>query len=437
MLNKQVNKNSKQMWRGCETVVKRSSSDNFSMNRGADIINKIMSNENNCKNKSVITSRKIFRKDKNANIQLKDTTFKLRPDKKIVNGSDNVDMTVYEIHKKKMNEIENNRKNLKRMEKKLEELKKDGKNAIEIFNLEKKIKEIKNDEEEINYYYKTRDILFSYFTDDLDLSNPNRKSKKKLFKDYKKVIDGIDLDVKEGRDYSIDYNCRECGGEDLVTDKQRGEVICSDCGLVRMNDLDPDDPNSYPYNSIYSTRQIKGGEGEMNEGGSGSGYSYKKVNHFMEHISHMQADEKNEVPQKVIDTVKLEMKKNRITEIDLDGKITREFLKKHGLNRFYDCVYKIISLIQGKPPVKMEPQLKDQLCDMFNEIQEPYKKHCPKNRSSFLNYRFVLHKFCQLIDRDEYLEYFPLLKPGEKLKEQDAIWKKICEELDWQFIPSG
>jgi hypothetical protein len=29
-----------------------------------------------------------------------------------------------------------------------------------------------------------------------------------------------------------------------------------------------------------------------------------------------------------------------------------------------------------------------------------------------------------------------MLKDPEKRVEQDIIWKKICEELDWEFIPT-
>jgi len=431
MLNKQVNRYSKESWSGCYKPDNRENT-NMSLYKNAGIIKNMMKNTGPSKKNGVTTCRKIFRKDKNIDIQLKDTSFKLRPDKKVVKEG-NVDMTVYEIHRKKMKEIEDRKKTMNRLEK---QLKKEKYTSRDTAELEQEIDNIKTkiDEEELDYYYKTKDILISYFTDDLDLNNPNRKSKRSLFKDYNNAIDCIDLYVKKGKDYSMDYICEECGGEELVNDAQKGDIICVDCGLVRLNDLDPENPNSYPYNITLSSVGTKCIKTEEND--KGGPYSYKKVNHFKDHISHIQAEEKTDVPQKVIDVVKLEMKKNRINETDLNGKITREFLKKHGLNRFYDCIYKIISVIQGKPPVKMEPELKDQLCDMFNEIQEPYIKHCPDNRSSFLNYRFVLHKFCQLIDRDEYLDYFPLLKPGEKLKEQDNIWKNICRDLEWQFIPS-
>ncbi len=41
-----------------------------------------------------------------------------------------------------------------------------------------------------------------------------------------------------------------------------------------------------------------------------------------------------------------------------------------------------------------------------------------------------------ILELDYLLEYFPLLKSREKLQQQDVIWKKICQELKWQYIPS-
>jgi len=53
-----------------------------------------------------------------------------------------------------------------------------------------------------------------------------------------------------------------------------------------------------------------------------------------------------------------------------------------------------------------------------------------------LNYYYTVYKLCELLNQDEFLPYFPLLKDKEKMIEQDEIWKKICEELDWEFIPT-
>ena len=73
---------------------------------------------------------------------------------------------------------------------------------------------------------------------------------------------------------------------------------------------------------------------------------------------------------------------------------------------------------------------------MFKEIQIPFTNNCPENRKNFLSYSYVLHKFCELLELDHLLQYFSLLKSREKLQQQDSIWKKICNDLEWQYIPS-
>ena len=73
---------------------------------------------------------------------------------------------------------------------------------------------------------------------------------------------------------------------------------------------------------------------------------------------------------------------------------------------------------------------------MFRQIQTPFEIHCPKTRINFLSYSYVLHKFCQLLELDEFIICFPLLKSRDKLRQQDKTWQNICMELRWQFIPS-
>jgi len=63
-------------------------------------------------------------------------------------------------------------------------------------------------------------------------------------------------------------------------------------------------------------------------------------------------------------------------------------------------------------------------------------KYCPPNRQNFTSYPYILHKFCQLLEWDELLPCFPLLKSRDKLQEADSIWEKICGDLGWCFYPS-
>ena len=95
-----------------------------------------------------------------------------------------------------------------------------------------------------------------------------------------------------------------------------------------------------------------------------------------------------------------------------------------------------INIISGeKTPILTRPN-EEQLRIMFKEIQTPFMNNCPDDRKNFLSYSYVLHKFCELLELDHLLVYFPLLKSREKLQQQDAIWKKICKDLKWQYIPS-
>lgn len=43
---------------------------------------------------------------------------------------------------------------------------------------------------------------------------------------------------------------------------------------------------------------------------------------------------------------------------------------------------------------------------------------------------------CELLGENVFLPHFPMLKDREKRIEQDIIWKKICADLRWEYIPT-
>ena len=74
---------------------------------------------------------------------------------------------------------------------------------------------------------------------------------------------------------------------------------------------------------------------------------------------------------------------------------------------------------------------------MFKKTLVPFRKYCPPNkRKNYLSYNYVMYKFFQLLELDEYLHHFQLLKSRTKLHQQDQIWKNICNDLGWEYIPS-
>ena len=92
--------------------------------------------------------------------------------------------------------------------------------------------------------------------------------------------------------------------------------------------------------------------------------------------------------------------------------------------------------MNGKKAPILQRYEEEQLRSLFKEIQIPFSNNCPIERKNFLSYSYVLHKFCELLEYDELLVYFPLLKSREKLQQQDQIWKAICKDLRWEYIPS-
>jgi len=164
-------------------------------------------------------------------------------------------------------------------------------------------------------------------------------------------------------------------------------------------------------------------------------YAYKKINHLNEWLAQFQAKETTEISTAVLDQIRTELRKERITDMSkLKPSKLKEVIKKLKLNRCYDHVAHILNRLNGISAPVLSREIEEKLRFMFKEIQFSFVKHCPKKRSNFLSYSFVLYKFCELLELDAYLPCFPLLKSREKLYMQDKIWQKICEDMGWEFI---
>jgi hypothetical protein len=167
-------------------------------------------------------------------------------------------------------------------------------------------------------------------------------------------------------------------------------------------------------------------------------FAYKKINHFNEWLAQFQAKENTDIPQDVIDAIMKELRKERISDPKkIKKEKIRDILQKLKYAKMYDHVQQIKNRIQHQMTnLTLSKEMEEKLQHMFKEIQPAFIKYCPTNRANFLSYPYTLYKLCQLLEMDEYLPCFQLLKSREKLYQQDQVWKKICEEMRWQFIKS-
>lgn len=166
-------------------------------------------------------------------------------------------------------------------------------------------------------------------------------------------------------------------------------------------------------------------------------YAYKKINHLNEILNQFQAKESTIIPDDVMHEVVCEIKKRRIQNVaELTEKDMREILKKLNRSKYYEHATHILSRLNGNPPPTITPEIEEKIRAMFQEIQAPFLLYCPNDRTNFLSYSYILYKFFELLELDEYKVYFPLLKSRDRLIAHDEIWKKICEYLRWEFIQS-
>jgi hypothetical protein len=260
----------------------------------------------------------------------------------------------------------------------------------------------------LNTFFKIKD-------ESIDTTNQtiNQNNNNNIVKKYLSNIDDTFLDVNSFI-FQTDI-CNNCNKGELIPLEDEGILICNSCS------------RSIPYLIENEKPSYKEPPKEV------CFYAYKKINHFKEILAQFQGKETTQIPPEVIENIKLQIKKERIELAQITNNKTKEILKKLGYNKYYEHIPFIKDKLGIKPPI-MSPELEETLCNLFIELQAPYSKFCPDDRVNFLNYYYTAYKLCELLGEDNYLPFFPMLKDKEKRIEQDTIWKKICEDLDWEFI---
>ena len=333
--------------------------------------------------------------------------------------------------------------------------------------LEKRIQSIENGTEVMDYYLRTGDILYNYYDiqdqiqqgtatftsnkakpgsilaileevaqeksldselnsfqldSSSDGSEPLPSNEKKSFQRHQLLNEYLHLeDPAMGRNNQDEYDdpwtlCERCGNE-MNMCLNEANLTCAKCGHQEFILVDSDKP-SYkdpPREICY--------------------YAYKKINHFNEWLAQFQAKESTEIPADIYDEILIQLKKERITNMgSLKPTKLREILRKMKCSKYYEHIPHIINRLNGQNAPFMSREDEEKLRHMFREIQPSFKKHCPKGRRNFLSYGYVLYKFCELLEMDEYLACFPLLKNRDKLYLQDKTWEQICADMKWHYI---
>lgn len=228
--------------------------------------------------------------------------------------------------------------------------------------------------------------------------------------------------VLEKEDFQI--TCSECD-ERMSLVVEDGQYVCPSCGVTQEWIVD-----SERVTYKEPPKEV-------------SYFCYKRMNHFNEWLAQFQAKESTDIPKEVYRKVLSELSKDKHTNpSQITAERVRSILRRLGYNsRYYEHVPHIMNRIAGIKPPSIDRKTEETLRMMFRQIQVPFNTYCPRRntpnkRKNFLHYGYVMYKFLQLLEHDDLLKHFSLLKSREKLHEHDELWQKICKDLRWQFIPS-
>jgi hypothetical protein len=350
-----------------------------------------------------------------------------------------------------------------------------------IDELKEKIKNIELQSKETDYFIKTGNILYEYYNEMDDVAKQEDESpppKKKEKKDKKKVAIGEnepkigaffgipvkieEKDIEENNEgkrvlkmndfvqmgtnidraskldaylskidksygirgkvhNKIDF-CKKCKvtynkDYELIVNHIEGFMSCLKCGHMEYVIIESDKPNykDPPPEATY--------------------FAYKRTNHLNEILNQIQAKESTDIPDEVLDAVREEIRKERIKDLtELTNKKIRYYLRKLNLNKYYEHIAHIINRLNGLPPPIITKDIEDKIRIMFSAVNSAWGEIPKKPKKNFLNYNYVLYKFVELLDRDEYKVLFPLLKSRDKIVSHDVVWKEICEKLGWEFL---
>jgi hypothetical protein len=268
-----------------------------------------------------------------------------------------------------------------------------------------------------NRKLKKKDILDYLGINNGGHGDDSELDKQKLYNQYMKIIDPTFVPQYEDELELFDI-CTHCHSE-MLLNHNSGMLNCKNCGNIEKIIVDSDkQSHKEPPKEMTS-------------------FSYKRINHLNEILSQFQAKETTEIPTHVYEKIELELKKARITDMTLLTKEKlREILKKIDETDYYEHIPYIINQLNGLPPPVISAEVEEIIRGLFLQAQPPFNTYCPDDRKNFLTYGYTLYKLFELLELDEYLSNFKFLKDRSKLYDQEQIWKKICQELKWEFIPT-
>lgn len=212
--------------------------------------------------------------------------------------------------------------------------------------------------------------------------------------------------------------CPQCYSSEIRIIAREGVAVCTRCGLMTRNLIEGIDDPSHIARTLPRCH---------------SNNLYKRISHFRYWLDRLQGKERCHITHEEFQSIERLLLRRPSTTI-CDTTI-RQILRELKLQRYYNNTYYIIRQLTGSALVEFDPPHETELMEMFRRIQLPFSSN-RGIRVNMLAYPYLIRKFCEILGWEEIATQIYSMRSTEKLRQQDLIWRRICDELQWPFYRS-
>ena len=256
---------------------------------------------------------------------------------------------------------------------------------------------------------------------------------RKIQKSYE-IDEEIIADTFLQYDYTnIDIKCDErpdnrctCGGTSTMESKT-SETICK-CGKTEK-----------VFGAVFEDEQFFFQEGQRTKHGK-----YDPTKHCKFWLDRIQAKESADLPEKLINSIKLKIKRDNVWLERLACSTIRIYLKELKKTKYNDHVPLIRKIITGIEPTQLTDREVKLVYVYFGRVMQIFNRTKPEDIYNSPYHPFFIYKILEQILKspDNRVRKYEILlcihlQSRDTLIADDLIWLPICEQIpEFTYIPT-
>ena len=252
-------------------------------------------------------------------------------------------------------------------------------------------------------------------------------------KSNNKIIIGLCTLLQSYNNTYVDRNIKEIVYENCICSNKMyiepisSTIVCKKCGLTNVL-----------YGTVFEDDQLFFQEGQRTKHGT-----YDPSKHCRFWIDRIQGRENTDIPESIINCIKLRIKSDCIKNKDrLTCDQIRIYLHDTCNSKYNEHIPLIRKIITGiTPPQLNEHEIQliqiyfDKIIHIFDKIKPPTKSNCPYHP-------YFIYKIIEQISNHDRIRMKTILsyihlQSRETLISNDLIWILICNEItEFTYIPT-